>query len=72
MASNPRQAGEVRLKKIEVTPEMNEAGVDCLNNLPLEDLPELLGPSPEQLRNAMSCVFSAMHEIYLTNQSEDC
>jgi hypothetical protein len=43
--------------EIEVTPEMIEAGVSCLY-----DLPELLGPSEEQLKAALKAAFCAMIE----------
>jgi hypothetical protein len=45
--------------EIEVTPEMIEAGIDKLY-----DLPELLGPSPEQLREAVRAVFNEMLRVY--------
>lgn len=41
--------------EIEITPEMIEAGIDKLY-----DLPELLGPSREELGEALKCAFHAM------------
>jgi hypothetical protein len=41
--------------EIEVTPGMVDAGIDCLY-----DLPELLGPTQEQLRFALTQAFRAM------------
>lgn len=41
--------------EIEITPEMIEAAIDVFY-----DLPELLGPSPEQLRDAIKRAFLAM------------
>jgi hypothetical protein len=40
---------------VEITPEMIEAGIDCFY-----DLPELLGPSKEQLEKALSRAFCRM------------
>jgi len=46
--------------KIEVTPEMIEAGVRVLY-----DLPKLLGPSPEELGDAVKRTFLAMLQVQL-------
>jgi hypothetical protein len=45
--------------EIEITPEMIEAGVDVFY-----DLPELLGPSAEQLKATLCRAFSVMIQVH--------
>ena len=52
-------------KEDEVTPEMMEAGVDCFY-----DLPELLGPSGEELRSTLKKAFQRMIEVRLEQRCE--
>jgi hypothetical protein len=56
-----RDAGDAGApgNEIEVTPEMIEAGIDCFY-----DLPELLGPSKEQLQDAVKRSFLAMLRLH--------
>lgn len=46
-----------------VTEEMIDAGVECLWDLPMDVLPELLGPSEQQLREILKRVFIRMDEV---------
>lgn len=41
-----------------LTPEMLDAGVDCLH-----DLPELLGPSREEFREVLKRAFISMRRV---------
>lgn len=47
-----------KCKEIEVTPEMLEAGVECFY-----ELPELLGPSKDELSEALKRAFLRMLEV---------
>jgi hypothetical protein len=49
-------------RQIEVTPEMIDAGLDRM-----PDLPELLGPPEEELREAIKAGFSAMLRVHHEN-----
>jgi hypothetical protein len=54
------------VKDIEITPEMIEAGVGIFY-----DLPELLGPSVDELRATLRVAFSVMIQARRMQQSAD-
>ena len=58
-STSAKSRADAGAPEIEITPAMIEAGVDCFY-----ELPELLGPSPEQLREAISRAFCAMLRVH--------
>jgi hypothetical protein len=55
------------MTEIEVTPEMIDAGVDCLFDMTRE----LLGPSPDELRAALAAAYRAMAALSPEQRADD-